>query len=76
MDTQNLVNMANRIGDFFGAWPDRDQARNEIANHLRRFWEPRMREQIRAHVRERGGEGLSGIVIEAVESLEPASDRD
>jgi formate dehydrogenase subunit delta len=76
MDTQNLVNMANRIGDFFGAWPDRDQARNEIANHLRRFWEPRMRAQIRAHVRERGGEGLSGIVIEAVESLDPASDRD
>jgi formate dehydrogenase subunit delta len=71
MDIENLIKMANRIGDFFGAWPDRDQARSEIANHLKRFWDPRMRNQIVRHVRERGGEGLGAIVVEAIGELEP-----
>lgn len=71
MDIQNLIKMANRIGDFFGAWPDRDQARNEIANHLKRFWDPRMRQQISEYVRDRGGEGLAEIVVEAIGQLEP-----
>ena len=71
MDTRNLIEMANRIGDFFGAWPDRDQARSEIANHLKRFWEPRMRTQIVEYVHRQGGEGLDPIVIEAIASLEP-----
>ena len=70
MDIQNLVKMANRIGDFFGAWPDRQQARDEIMSHLQRFWEPRMRAQIIAHVEQSGGEGLDPIVIEAVRQLE------
>jgi formate dehydrogenase subunit delta len=71
MDIHNLIKMANRIGDFFGAWPDRDQARNEIANHLKRFWDPRMRRQIAEHVRDQGGDGLAEIVVEAIGQLEP-----
>ncbi len=67
MDTANLVKMANRIGDFFAALPDAAEARAGIAGHLQRFWEPRMRRQIVAHV-ERGGEGLSSIVREAIEA--------
>ncbi|MEI2418070.1 formate dehydrogenase subunit delta [Orrella sp. JC864] len=43
MDTRNLIRMANRIGDFFDALPDRDEAREGIANHIHKFWEPRMR---------------------------------
>ncbi|NEV63917.1 formate dehydrogenase subunit delta [Thiorhodococcus minor] len=70
MDMQNLVKMANRIGDFFGAWPDRDQAREEIAGHLRRFWDPRMRVEIIDYVESEGGAGLQDIVIEAVKALE------
>jgi formate dehydrogenase subunit delta len=61
MDTANLVKMANRIGEFFAALPDAAEARAGIAGHLQRFWEPRMRRQIVAHV-EHGGEGLSEIV--------------
>jgi formate dehydrogenase subunit delta len=72
MDIQNLIKMANRIGDFFATWPDRDQARNEIANHLRRFWDPRMRRQICDYLRDGGGEGLDDIVREAIGQLEPA----
>ncbi|MEK8045520.1 formate dehydrogenase subunit delta [Ideonella margarita] len=43
MDIANLVHMANRIGQFFEAMPDRAEALDGIANHIRKFWEPRMR---------------------------------
>jgi len=45
MDADNLVRMANRIGDFFEAMPDRPEALEGIATHLKKFWDPRMRQQ-------------------------------
>ena len=45
MDDQNLIRMANRIGDFFDAMPDRPEALEGIAQHIKKFWEPRMRRQ-------------------------------
>lgn len=48
MDTANLVRMANRIGDFFEAMPERDEALEGIAQHIQKFWEPRMRRQLLA----------------------------
>jgi formate dehydrogenase subunit delta len=65
VDIDNLVRMANRIGDFFEALPDADEARAGIATHLTRFWEPRMRAAIVAHV-QAGGGGLHAIVAEAI----------
>ena len=50
MDIENLIRMANRIGDFFGAMPDADEALAGIATHIRRFWEPRMRRELLAHL--------------------------
>ena len=46
MDTHNLVHMANQIGQFFSAYPDQNEAMEGIANHIRKFWEPRMRLQL------------------------------
>ena len=43
--------MANDIGTFFEAEPDKAEAARSVANHLRRFWDPRMRRQIVAHYR-------------------------
>lgn len=65
MDVENLVHMANRIGDFFGAMPERGEALDGVAQHLRRYWEPRMRRELLAHVAA-GGVGLSPLVLEAV----------
>ena len=48
MDKRNLVDMANRIGDFFESMPDHDEALTGIADHIRRFWEPRMRRALLA----------------------------
>jgi formate dehydrogenase subunit delta len=48
MNKQHLVEMANRIGEFFESMPDHDEALAGIADHVRRFWEPRMRRAILA----------------------------
>jgi formate dehydrogenase subunit delta len=64
----NLVRMANNIEAFFRAEPDREAAVAGIENHLRRFWEPRMRASIVAHV-QAGGEGLGELSKLAVRRL-------
>ncbi|HEY3540563.1 MAG: formate dehydrogenase subunit delta [Trinickia sp.] len=48
MNEQHLIEMANRIGEFFESMPDRDEALAGISEHIRRFWEPRMRRAILA----------------------------
>lgn len=65
MHTDNLVQMANRIGQFFQAQPNPQEARDGVANHIAKFWEPRMRQQLASHLAS-GGEGLLPIVREAL----------
>jgi formate dehydrogenase subunit delta len=43
MDVNSLIEMANQIGDFFDSMPDREEALAGIADHIRKFWAPRMR---------------------------------
>jgi formate dehydrogenase subunit delta len=62
---ERLVAMANDIGMFFDAEPDKAEAAKSIANHLKRFWDPRMRRQIVGHYRE-GGLGLNDAPRAAV----------
>ncbi|MBI5853302.1 MAG: formate dehydrogenase subunit delta [Planctomycetes bacterium] len=77
MNPQKLVKMANEIAAFFEAEPDRKVVLEGIANHLKRFWDPRMRRELLAHF-QRGGEGLRDSVREALEThsqkLTPAAD--
>ena len=65
MDKQTLIRMANQIGEFFEAMPDREQAQEDIAMHIRKFWEPRMRLRLLQHLNEQQGEGLSDIALAA-----------
>jgi formate dehydrogenase subunit delta len=67
MDTGNLVRMANRIGDFFEAMPERDEALQDIAQHIRKFWDPRMRQQLLAALDAGEAADLQDIVRSAVE---------
>jgi formate dehydrogenase subunit delta len=71
MDIGNLIRMANRIGEFFDAMPDRPEAIEGVANHIQKFWEPRMRTELLGFLaRHPDGVGgditLSPIVVEAV----------
>jgi len=67
---QKLVYMANQIGAFFKV-QDMDAAPAKIAEHLRKFWDPRMRRAIVAHLDDGGG-GLDPAVRQAVEMLRGA----
>ncbi len=64
-NADRLVYMANQIGDFFKYQPHQDPAEG-IATHIRKFWDPRMRQQIFAHLDE-GGEGLKPTTRRAIE---------
>jgi formate dehydrogenase subunit delta len=69
MDTDNLIDMANRIGDFFDSMPDREEALAGIADHIRRFWEPRMRRALLATLddaQDAHGIAMSDFVREAL----------
>ncbi|MAO55118.1 MAG: formate dehydrogenase [Rhodospirillaceae bacterium] len=46
MEPQRLTAMANQIAAFFDAYPE-DEAVTATADHLRQFWDPRMRGQLK-----------------------------
>jgi formate dehydrogenase subunit delta len=68
MSPHRLVYMANQIGKFFES-----QRANEvvpgIANHIKKFWDPRMRKAIFAYM-DAGGEGIDPPVREALDRLQ------
>jgi formate dehydrogenase subunit delta len=68
MDADNLIHMANRIGEFFQAMPDRAEAVDGVATHIRKFWEPRMRQALFAAVDAGAAQSLLPVVREALES--------
>jgi formate dehydrogenase subunit delta len=68
MSAKRLVYMANQIAAFFVAEaPDRAAA--AVADHIRKFWDPRMRRQIFEHLAADGGEGLKPAALAAIQSL-------
>ena len=58
-----LVKMANEISYFFRLRPE-EQAIAGTANHIKRFWDPRMRKKMAEHLAH-GGEGLTPLAREA-----------
>ncbi len=66
--TRHLVQMANDIGNFFRALPRREDAIAGIANHIRSFWTPGMRENLMARLRD-GDHDLDELPREAVRFL-------
>lgn len=66
MSPDKMVMMANQIASFFATQPG--DAADKIADHLRDFWEPRMRSQLRDYIGA-GGEGLNPLVEEAAKRL-------
>jgi formate dehydrogenase subunit delta len=64
MSPERLVYMANQIGQFFASQGP-DEAVEGTLDHLRKFWDPRMRAGMVAYL-DAGGEGLAPHVREAV----------
>jgi formate dehydrogenase subunit delta len=66
---EHLVKMANDIGNFFRAEQNRGDAIAGIANHIAKYWTPRMREKLTAHLKEHGADGLDELPREAFQKL-------
>jgi formate dehydrogenase subunit delta len=64
-EVERLVKMANQIADNLSF---HDDSVERIADHLRRFWAPSMRQKLADHAAA-GGEGLKPGVMAAVERL-------
>jgi formate dehydrogenase subunit delta len=66
---KHLVRMANDIGHFFRAEPEREDAIAGIANHIAKFWTKRMRDKLGAEVQSGGNAGLDELPFEALRRL-------
>jgi formate dehydrogenase subunit delta len=65
----NLVHDANQISRYFASFP-REEALAGIVDHIKKFWERRMRAKIINHVAA-GGAGMDELAIAAVKQLPP-----
>jgi formate dehydrogenase subunit delta len=64
MQADKLVHMANQIARAF-AVEGEAKAITATAEHLKLFWDPRMRREILAHL-DAGGEGLDDVARAAL----------
>ena len=58
-----IVRMANQIGTFFQSKPHEEGVAG-VAEHINKFWEPRMRRHL-FEIIDAGGEGLDELVLAA-----------
>ena len=67
MTAETMVHMANQIALFFASLPH-EEAVAGVADHLKRFWERRMKEQLAEYI-SGGGAGLHELVLEAAKRI-------
>ncbi len=68
MDTPSVVRLANDIADQFSHRPE-PAAVEAVADHVRKFWDPRMREQLMALARD-GHVDLQPLALRAARQLQ------
>ena len=71
MSPDKLIYMANQIGKFFASQGPQ-LAVAGTADHIKKFWDPRMRAAIIEHL-QAGGKGLDPVVRAALERLTKAN---
>ena len=69
MQTDKLVTMANQIGSFFAT--QRGDPAEATAAHIRKFWNPTMREGFLDRVEACDGHGVSEVAHGAARCLRP-----
>ncbi|MET3663259.1 formate dehydrogenase subunit delta [Aquamicrobium ahrensii] len=70
MSPDKLVYQANQIARFFHSKPH-DEGVAGVAEHINKFWEPRMRRQFFEMI-EAGHAGFDVLVLEAAPKVRPA----
>jgi formate dehydrogenase subunit delta len=69
MNIDLLIKMANEITAFWEGEVGSEKAPGEVATHLKRYWEPRMRAQMIGYFEQRQGAGLNDVAKAAVALL-------
>jgi formate dehydrogenase subunit delta len=67
MDEGKMVHLVNQIALFFQSYPD-EEAIAGVADHVKRFWPVRMRQQLFEYV-ETDGHDLHRLVAPAIQTL-------
>jgi formate dehydrogenase subunit delta len=67
MSPDKLIYQANQIATFFRSKPYAEGVAG-VAEHINKFWEPRMRRQF-FEIIEGGGKGFDNLVIEAAPAV-------
>jgi len=67
LDIERILTMASDIGDFFAPYPP-ERAAEGVRNHLRTYWDPRMRSALLAAI-EAGVAELPPHVLEGARRL-------
>jgi formate dehydrogenase subunit delta len=75
-----LTTMANQIAAFFGSSPTGGRGQEGggakgVADHINKYWEPRMRTQLMDRIRKGETAGLSPLVVEALPDIRLPSTR-
>lgn len=68
LDMDRLIAMANQIGDFFAPYPPVRRIEG-VRNHLRTYWDPRMRKALLDYINEEGGTSLHDYVVTGAKAL-------
>ena len=68
MERDKLVYMANQIAKFFESAKEGARSKG-VADHINKFWEPRMRTQLFERVDGGHTEGMHELVIEAMDAI-------
>jgi formate dehydrogenase subunit delta len=72
MEEAKMVHLVNQIALFFQSYPH-DEAVAGVADHVKRFWPPRMRAQLLDYAAHDGA-GLHALVPEAMATLTPPAE--
>ena len=67
MKADLMVHNANQIALYFASFP-REEAIEGVLDHIMKFWERRMKDQLLDYVG-KGGTGLHELVLEAVKRM-------
>jgi formate dehydrogenase subunit delta len=75
---EQIVRMANDIGNFFRAETDRQVALDGISNHINKFWTRRMRQRLLDYVQHGGNEldelplaAAARVIVAAAAAVQP-----
>jgi formate dehydrogenase subunit delta len=67
MESRDMIRMLNQIGEFFKSYTEKEAVEG-IAEHINKFWDPRMRKDLFAYI-DKGGKDLAPLVMTALPAI-------